>query len=99
MSFNNAYLHNGYPKSCGVVEIDSDGIVTKFYEKVKNPQPICQCAIYAFNNDFIDWIEENAYSAEDFSKDILPKLLGRIKTYKTDKFFVDIGTQNVRKGK
>ena len=81
------------PKSCGVVEIDSDGIVTKFYEKVKNPPTnLANGAIYAFNNDFIDWIEKNASSAEDFSKDILPKLLGRIKTYKTDKFFVDIGT-------
>ena len=81
------------PKSCGVVEIDSDGIVTKFYEKVKNPPTnLANGAIYAFNNDFIDWIENNAPSAEDFSNDILPKLLGRINTYKTDKFFVDIGT-------
>ena len=81
------------PKSCGVVEIDSDGIVIKFYEKVKNPPTnLANGAIYAFNNDFIDWIENNAPSAKDFSNDILPKLLGRIKTYKTNKFFVDIGT-------
>ena len=81
------------PKSCGVVEIDKDGIVTKFYEKIKNPPTnLANGAIYAFNNDFIDWIENNASSAEDFSNDILPKLLGRIHTYKTDKFFVDIGT-------
>tara|TARA_Y100000589_G_C27193329_1_gene645700 strand:- start:2121 stop:2861 length:741 start_codon:yes stop_codon:yes gene_type:complete len=81
------------PKSCGVVEIDSEGIVNKFYEKVENPPTnLANAAIYAFDNNFIDWIEEYTGSANDFSNDILPKLLGRIYTYKTSEFFADIGT-------
>ena len=31
-------------------------------------------------------------SAEDFSKEVIPNYLGRIKTYFTEKTFIDIGT-------
>tara|TARA_Y100001978_G_C23614341_1_gene395122 strand:- start:112 stop:822 length:711 start_codon:yes stop_codon:yes gene_type:complete len=81
------------PKNCGVVDIDKNGIVRGFYEKNDNPpSKIANGAIYAFDNDFLCWIEKNLPSAKDFSTEILPNLIGKIYTWHTDSIYIDIGT-------
>tara|TARA_Y100000991_G_scaffold197682_1_gene168302 strand:+ start:47 stop:757 length:711 start_codon:yes stop_codon:yes gene_type:complete len=81
------------PEKCGVVEIDNENIVKGFYEKVINPpSKIANGAIYAFDGDFIEWIEHNHKDAKDFSTEILPKLIGNIYTWHTSSLFIDIGT-------
>ncbi len=86
------------PKSCGIVELDNNGIVKAFHEKVDNPPGnIANGAVYIFENDFINWLIKNHPSARDFSLEILPFLIGKIFTYHTTMSYIDIGTINALK--
>ena len=81
------------PTSAGIVEKDESGIMIDFHEKVKNPPSNCaNGAIYIFEDDFIDWIENNKRVCKDFSLDILPNLINRVQTYHTSEVYLDIGT-------
>jgi len=81
------------PKSCGIVETDNEGVVTAFFEKVDNPPSnIANGAIYIFDYKLIDYISENIPNAIDFSKDVIPYLMGRIFTCHVEEQFLDIGT-------
>ena len=45
------------PSSCGVVLVDSKGIVKEFHEKVKNPPSnLANGAIYVIDKEFINWL-------------------------------------------
>ena len=80
------------PSTCGIVETDKKGIVQNFHEKAKNPPGnLANGAIYAFDNEFLNWMK-NFKNVNDFSVQIIPALLGKIFTYKTDSLFIDIGT-------
>ena len=77
------------PKSCGVVEIDSDNVVQKFYEKVDNDHGnLANAAVYALSNQ----LAKSLLHERDFSRDVIPDLLGKIYSVETDGYFVDIGT-------
>ena len=81
------------PKNCGIVEVDQEGIVQAFHEKVENPPGnIANGAIYIFENDFLDWLKNNHPKASDFSIEVLPFLIGKIFTYHTTMTYIDIGT-------
>ena len=81
------------PKQCGIVQINSDNIVTSFEEKSDNPSGNrANGAIYVFDKSLFDFIDDMENIPTDFSKDVLPRLVGRIITYHTDKPYVDIGT-------
>lgn len=81
------------PQSCGIVELNSKGIVMAFHEKVDSPRGnIANGAIYVFENEFLEWLIKEHPRAKDFSNEVLPFLLGRIFTYHTTKSYIDIGT-------
>tara|TARA_B100001989_G_scaffold76128_1_gene52366 strand:+ start:2519 stop:3232 length:714 start_codon:yes stop_codon:yes gene_type:complete len=81
------------PKSCGIVEVDSQGIVKSFHEKIANPPTnLANGAIYLFNYKLIDSLINEVTEFTDFSCDVIPKLINQINTWKVDKFFIDIGT-------
>ena len=81
------------PESCGIVEVDNNGVVIHFHEKIKNPPGNCaNGAIYVFDNNFLDWLIENHPNAKDFSTEILPLLQGKIYTFHTTLPYIDIGT-------
>lgn len=81
------------PSSCGIVELDEQGRVTDFYEKVANPPGnLANGAVYALSAELIDWMVRQHPSASDFSTEILPELRGRIYTWETSATFADIGT-------
>lgn len=81
------------PTQCGIVEIDSIGIVKNFHEKVSNPPGnLANGAIYVFDYDFIDFLNNLNIKLFDFSNEVLPKLIGKIYTYHTSGYFIDIGT-------
>ncbi len=81
------------PKSCGIVEINKKGIVENFYEKVNNPPSnLANGAIYIFNEELVDWLKLQKRQLTDFSNDVLPYLTGKIQTWYTREFFIDIGT-------
>ena len=81
------------PSSCGIVLVDSRGIVKEFHEKVKNPPSnLANGAVYVVDEQFLNWLCSIRNNPFDFSKDVLPFLTGKIQTWHTDKFFIDIGT-------
>ena len=80
------------PESCGIVEVNEDGIMVDFHEKVKPPSDIANGAVYLFDDSFLDWLDERDFKGNDFSNDVIPMLKGRIKTWFTKDHFIDIGT-------
>ena len=82
------------PSSCGIVELDSNGIVVAFHEKASSPPGnIANGAIYILSSEFMKEIKIKFPFAKDFSTEILNQYLGRIYTYETLDVFLDIGTQ------
>ncbi len=81
------------PSSCGIAEVDKEGVVTGFYEKVTSPPSnLANGAVYILSKEIISLIEKSFSTAKDFSTEILPIFLGKVYTYETKNFFVDIGT-------
>jgi mannose-1-phosphate guanylyltransferase len=81
------------PLSCGIVEIDRQGIIRGFYEKVpKPPGNLANGAIYALTPEFFVLMRQGFADATDFSNEVLPRLLGRMYAWETDAPFIDIGT-------
>ena len=81
------------PQSCGIVEIDSGGVVQNFHEKVKNPPGNrANGAVYVFEQELLDILQALEEQPHDFSTEILPQLIGRIYTWHTPDHFIDIGT-------
>ena len=52
---------------------------------------MCEWSVYAFNNDFLDYINQLPGTINDFSTDIIPSLAGKIHSYHTDSVYLDIG--------
>ncbi len=82
------------PEKCGIVEIDKNGQVKKFYEKDSNFHGnIANAAIYFFKYDLIEILLKNKTKFTDFSLDVIPLLIGKIKTYHINEELIDIGTK------
>ncbi len=80
------------PSSCGIVETDSLGVVTTFYEKVVNPPGNrANGAVYLLEPEVLKWLKEHP-EIQDFSTQVLPSFLGRIATWHNDQVHIDIGT-------
>lgn len=81
------------PSSCGIVEVDAEGIVRGFHEKVTDPPGNeANGAIYLLSAKAQVEILQRWPEADDFSNGILPHFVGRIYSYRTREAFVDIGT-------
>jgi len=83
--------HN--PSSCGVVELDENGVVIAFHEKVANPpNNLANGAIYILSSELLSRFGQDLFFVKDFSTEVLSQLMGRIYTYETSEVFIDIGT-------
>ena len=83
------------PKSCGVVKIDTSGIIQEFHEKVQNPpSTTANGAVYIVEASVVSYMERLKTVKVDFSVDVLPYYMGRIFTYYNDLYHRDIG--NIR---
>ncbi|AXH10899.1 mannose-1-phosphate guanylyltransferase [Malaciobacter halophilus] len=81
------------PQSCGIVELDKNGIVQKFYEKVKNPPSnLANAAVYICNYSIFKFLEINKKDNFDFSLDVIPYFTGKINTFLNSTYHRDIGT-------
>ena len=81
------------PPSCGIVELDDNGVVQTFHEKViAPPGNIANGAIYVLSKELISQLKTQFVDACDFSIEVLPNLLGKIYCYESDKELTDIGT-------
>lgn len=81
------------PKSCGIVELDSQGVVVKFHEKVVDPPSNhANAAVYIFDPSVIDFLASLNKEVIDISTEVLPRYLGRIQTFHNTDYHRDIGT-------
>jgi mannose-1-phosphate guanylyltransferase len=81
------------PENCGIVKLDSKNRVIEFHEKKNNPPSnLANGAVYILSKQLISLLETNFKGKSDFSLDIIPQLMGKIYTYKTNELFIDIGT-------
>ncbi len=81
------------PESCGIVELNEHGVVISFHEKVANPPGnLANGAAYLLSAELLQTLARELSSVADFSTEVLKQLVGRIYTYETKDFFMDIGT-------
>ena len=79
------------PSSCGIVELDVNGIVVGFHEKIMSPPGNnANAAVYLIAKDFWEMSLINEQTV-DFSTEVIPKLMGKIFTYKNTFYHRDIG--------
>lgn len=81
------------PSKCGIVQVNKEGVVEGFYEKVTDPPGnTANGAIYAFDNEFLTFLNEMEVTPTDFSNQVLPGLCRQIYTWHTDDVYIDVGT-------
>ena len=81
------------PSSCGIVEVDDNGIVVGFHEKVKTPPGnLANAAIYIISNELLEIIRTDLNYVTDFSTEVLHRFKGYIFTHEISDLFLDIGT-------
>jgi mannose-1-phosphate guanylyltransferase len=79
------------------VELDNNGIVIEFHEKVKNPpSKLANAAVYLIEPEVVKWIK-NHPKVDDFSTEVLPQFMGKIATWENQKIHRDIGTIDMLK--
>ena len=89
------------PQSCGIVIKNDRQVLVNFLEKIADPPSnIANGAVYIFDQEFINTLKIDLPNAKDFSLEVIPKYIGRIFTYHTDKLLIDIGTKkNLQKAR
>jgi len=79
------------PKSCGIIQVDSNNILVNFEEKPLFPKGnLANGAVYILNPEVIDWIYQN--NINDFSNEVIPKYINKIYTFENKGIHIDIGT-------
>ena len=85
------------PSTCGIVELDCNGVVVEFHEKVKNPpSKLANAAVYLIEPEVVEWIKKHS-KVTDFSTEVLPQFVGKIATWENKKIHRDIGTIDMLK--
>ena len=80
------------PRSCGIVELDSRGVVCGFHEKVADPPGTrANGAVYLLEPEVTEWIATHS-AITDFSTQVIPRYLGKIAAWHNDQIHRDIGT-------
>lgn len=88
-------FHTPTPESCGIVELDRDGVVRAFHEKVPNPPgDLANGAVYIMEPSVLDFLAGLGKEVIDFSTEALPAYVGRIYTFQNRTYHRDIGTMD-----
>lgn len=86
------------PHSCGIVQLDQEGVVTAFYEKVQNPpSTLANGAVYILEASLVEECFCVTPPITDFSNEVIPRRLGRIFTFLNDVYHRDIGNLHALK--
>jgi len=81
------------PRSCGIVQLDEQGIVTAFFEKVAHPPGnLANGAVYIFEPEVVDYMAALGSAFVDVSTEVIPHFIGRIHTWENRGVHRDIGT-------
>ena len=82
------------PQSCGIIELDPNGVMIGFHEKVANPPGnVANAAVFLLERACLQWLDERP-TAIDFCKDILPLGLHKVQAFQNQVYHRDIGTLN-----
>ena len=77
------------PSSCGIVELDTAGLVVGFEEKPSSPRSnLANAAVYLLSQAALNEVGDS----RDFSTEVVPRLLGRIKGHRFSGPYFDMGT-------
>ncbi len=81
------------PSTCGILELDEDGIVQGFHEKVESPPGnLANAAVFIFSPEALHIIRKlTQQGATDISNDVIPRMLGRLNTWQNEVYHRDIG--------
>lgn len=83
------------PRSCGILDLDQNGVVQAFHEKVDNPPGnLANAAVYIVEREVVDFAGSLHKTFVDLSTDVIPKFVGRIFALETIGYHRDIG--NIR---
>jgi mannose-1-phosphate guanylyltransferase len=81
------------PEECGVVTVDEDNEVVAFFEKIPNPPSrVANAAIYIFSPFMRSEIGATPNTENDISKNLIPRLIGKMVTHQFTGPLIDIGT-------
>lgn len=81
------------PRSCGIVDLDKDGIVQAFHEKVANPPGnLANAAVYIVEPAVVEFMATLGKSEIDFSTEVIPHFIGSISTFLNSSYHRDIGS-------
>ena len=80
------------PHDCGIAEIDDENTVIDFEEKPSQPgSNLASAGIYICNPEIIHYLPRKIPS--DLGCDVLPLLIGDMKGFFIEDYFIDIGTK------
>jgi mannose-1-phosphate guanylyltransferase len=80
------------PSQCGIAVCNEQDILTDYFEKVAAPPSnMANAAVFLLDPRIFQVLDASA-DAFDFCRDIVPKMVGRINTFKNDCYHRDIGT-------
>jgi mannose-1-phosphate guanylyltransferase len=86
-------FHAPDPRACGIVETDRGGIVTAFHEKVADPPgDLASAAVFIVEPSVVDELSSLGREVVDLSRDILPRMVGRMAAWHNDEYHRDLGT-------
>lgn len=80
-------------KNVGIVKKDSNDILLKIYEKSRLKRGfLANSAIYLFRPEIVNVVEKLEEGAFDITRDLIPKLYGKLLVSRLKGNFLDIGT-------
>jgi mannose-1-phosphate guanylyltransferase len=79
------------PEECGIVELDSQGLITSFVEKPADPKSnLANAGIFLASQDLLTHIPQG--QVVDLGHHVLPQLAGHMYGYVIPEYLQDIGT-------
>ena len=85
------------PSQCGIIEIDKQGVLVDFHEKVENPpSDLANGAVYMLEPEVVALISQQS-EVVDISTQLIPKFIGKIATWENKGIHRDIGTVEMLK--
>jgi mannose-1-phosphate guanylyltransferase len=100
LPFTLGVFKSAAPEQCGIAEVRSDGLVTGFVEKPREPKSNLAAAgiyvtdrrVFRFFPDLGAGWEPGSHLPLDLGLQVIPRLTGHMKAYPILEFLMDIGT-------
>jgi mannose-1-phosphate guanylyltransferase len=84
-------FHSSQPRQCGIVTLDSEQRIVTFEEKPAQPKSdLANAGVFVARRELLNFLPSSGFS--DFGRNILPKLVGRMRGYVLKGYLLDIGT-------